>query len=72
MAKEIIIKCDRCGDIIENRPYKIMVCRESRYGSDYVLASTEYDSIHLCGSCSEELLDHIGEFIHQEDARCKS
>ena len=71
MAKTVIIKCDRCGDIIENRPYKIMVCRESRYSSDYVLASTECDGIHLCENCSKELLDRIGDFVRQGDAECK-
>ena len=71
MAKEIIIKCDRCGDVIEGRPYKVLVCRKSRNSNDYILARTEFDDLLLCESCAEELLDCIGDFIHQEEEECE-
>jgi len=64
MARKTVIRCDRCGDLIEKDSYKINIVQPMRdWPDDIRKVRTEYDKLDLCEYCIEELLDVIGDFV---------
>lgn len=60
-----IIRCDKCGEVIEGDPYKLKVMQEEING-DMDYARTELDGYDLCENCIAELIDLVGAFIKPE------
>jgi len=66
--RQIIIKCDRCGDVIEYDPYKIRFFTEDRNPTgDMDCIRTGCDRLELCQNCVEELFDIIEQFAKPEE-----
>lgn len=62
-----VIKCDKCGEVIEGDPYKIRVLRDDLSMPDDInLIRTENDGYDLCENCIAELIDLVGAFIKPE------
>ena len=61
----VIIRCDKCGEVIEGDPYKLKVMQEEING-DMDYARTELDGYDLCENCIAELIDLVGAFIKPE------
>ncbi|MBP3342288.1 MAG: hypothetical protein J6K99_07160 [Peptococcaceae bacterium] len=67
--RELIIKCDRCGEVIEGRPYSIHFVQAVKRddNSEHFPLRTEHDKLDLCENCIEDLLDVVHEFLQPED-----
>ena len=68
--RQIIIKCDRCGGVIEYDPYKIRFFTEDRNPTgDMDCIRTGCDRLELCQNCVEELMYQIEQFMQPDEAR---
>ena len=73
MSRELVIKCDKCGDVIEDRPYSINFVHANNrddWRTSHALR-TDFNEIDLCESCIEDLLDHVADFMQPEVDKCE-
>lgn len=69
--REVIIKCDKCGEIINENPLKLRFVYEERNTSELELVRTINDHYELCEQCVASLIDVVSEFMVSEEQKCE-
>ena len=64
MSRELIIKCDKCGTLIEGDPYRVVFWQEGRE-SFGIYGQSEINK-DLCQECVKSLQEQISKFFEPE------
>lgn len=69
MSREVIIRCNHCGNIIEGDPYKVYLERVDRETEDFLVsgklpAFERVEKMDWCGNCFHNLTQFLLDTSH--------